>query len=75
MILSRPYSVPDWLPSTLIGLAEHTRDRIPVSTTAKKVFQEFNRTHQDEWHLFEEKFTEDQLDTLRDCGTTLTYFA
>jgi len=75
MILSRPYDVPEWLPHTLIGLAEHTRDPIPIGTSAKKVFQEFMRTHQDEWHIFEDKFTEDQLDTLRDCGSSLTYFA
>eukprot|EP00466_Bigelowiella_natans_P010474 jgi/Bigna1/130913/aug1.12_g5621 len=74
-ILSQPYAVPEWLPATLIGLAPHTRDAIPIGTTAKKLFQEFTRTHQDEWHLFEEKFTEDQLDTLRDCGSSLTYFA
>jgi len=75
MIFSQPYDVPEWLPHILIGLAEHTRDTIPISTSAKKLFQEFTRTHQDEWHIFEEKFTEKQLDTLRDCGSSLTYFA
>jgi len=74
-ILSQPYDVPEWLPSTICGLAEHTRDTIPISTTAKKLFQEFMRTHQDEWHLFEDKFSEEQLDTLRDCGSSLSYFA
>mmetsp|Transcript_7622 Transcript_7622/g.11786 ORF Transcript_7622/g.11786 Transcript_7622/m.11786 type:complete len:1399 (-) Transcript_7622:80-4276(-) len=74
-ILSQPYDVPEWLPHTLIGLAENTRDAVPIGTSAKKVFQEFMRTHQDEWHVFEDRFTEDQLDTLRDCGSSLTYFA
>mmetsp|Transcript_33872 Transcript_33872/g.57433 ORF Transcript_33872/g.57433 Transcript_33872/m.57433 type:complete len:361 (-) Transcript_33872:432-1514(-) len=45
-ILSQPYAVPEWLPATLIGLAPHTRDAIPIGTTAKKLFQEFTRTHQ-----------------------------
>ena len=75
LVLSQPYDVPEWLPNTLVSLAPNTQDPMPVGASAKKIFQEFRRTHRDEWHIFKNKFDEEQLDIINDCTESLSYFA
>jgi len=75
LILSSPYDVPEWLPNTLTTLAEHLTDPSPISETAKKTFAEFWRTHTDMWHVFRERFSQDQLDIVSHSSGSPSYFA
>jgi hypothetical protein len=75
IILSNPYDVPEWMPSLLsiLGL-EHSSDPSPISDTVKRTFAEFWKTHQDMWHLFQERFTSEQLDVIRELSGSPSYF-
>lgn len=74
-IVSCPYDVPDTLPPVLMLLADHLHDPVPISTTVKKVFQDFKRTHQDNWAEHKLAFTEDQLAVLTDLLVSPSYYA
>lgn len=69
-----PYSVPDWLPSHLADLSSHLSDPSPIREGVKKVFLDFHKTHQDQWHEFKEKFTEEELDAVRSISMAPSYF-
>ena len=73
LVLSCPYTVPEWLPDVLSFIALFERERAPIGTTCKKTVSEFKRTHQDEWHLFKEQFTLDQLSSIQDASSN-SYF-
>lgn len=70
-----PYDVPDWLPSVVLQIANHTSDNGVVGETARKVVSEFRRTHMDMWHLFIHKFDSEELDQLKEVDTAPSYYA
>jgi len=45
-VLTQPYGVPEWLPSVLLELSQHTNDPDPIKKTVQELFSEFRRTHQ-----------------------------
>jgi len=73
LILSVPYTCPQWLPAVLSFVSVFDRERAPIGNTAKKTVAEFKRTHQDEWHIFKKEFTLDQLSNIQDASST-SYF-
>ena len=74
-VSSSPYDIPQHLPAILMILADHLHDPQPIPATVKNVFQEFKRTHQDNWAEHKEKLTEDQLATLTDLLVSPSYYA
>lgn len=74
-VLSAPYDIPSHLPAILMILADHLHDPQPIPATVKNVFQEFKRTHQDNWAEHKQKLTEDQLATLTDLLVSPSYYA
>ncbi|ORY02341.1 hypothetical protein K493DRAFT_312115 [Basidiobolus meristosporus CBS 931.73] len=70
-----PGAIPKWMPDALISLVPFISDPIPISTTAKKTFLDFRRTHQETWVLDKLAFTEEQLDTLSDLLVSPSYYA
>lgn len=75
MVYSHPFDVPEWLPAIVARLAGHAFDPSPIGSAAKKCISEFQRSHLDSWHIFEEKFTSEQLSALNDVNTAPSYFA
>ncbi len=73
LILSVPYTCPEWIPQILSFVAVFDRERAPIGTTAKKTVAEFKRTHQDEWHIFKRQFSLEQLSNIQDASST-SYF-
>lgn len=41
----------------------------------RKVFGDFMRTHQDTWHVDQEKFNEDELTAVKEAVIAPSYFA
>jgi len=74
-VVSCPYEIPESLPPTLMLLADHLHDPVPIPATVKKVFQDFKRTHQDNWAEHKLAFTEDQLAVLTDLLVSPSYYA
>jgi len=74
-VSSSPYDIPEHLPAILMTLADHLHDPQPIPATVKNVFQEFKRTHQDNWAEHKQKLTEDQLSTLTDLLVSPSYYA
>jgi len=74
-VSSSPYDIPEHLPDILMTLADHLHDPQPIPATVKNVFQEFKRTHQDNWAEHKQKLTEDQLATLTDLLVSPSYYA
>ena len=72
---SCPYDIPPHLPDILMILAQHLHDPQPISATIKNVFQDFKRTHQDNWAEHKQKLTEDQLSVLTDLLVSPSYYA
>lgn len=72
---SCPYDIPPHLPDILMILANHLHDPPPISATIKNVFQDFKRTHQDNWAEHKQKLTEDQLSVLTDLLVSPSYYA
>lgn len=72
---SCPYDIPDHLPDILMLLADHLHGQHPIPATVKNVFQEFKRTHQDNWSEHKQKLTEDQLTVLTDLLVSPSYYA
>lgn len=74
-VVSCPYDIPESLPPVLMLLADHLHDPVPIPATVKKVFQDFKRTHQDNWAEHKQAFTEDQLAVLTDLLVSPSYYA
>ncbi|KAG0021330.1 hypothetical protein BGZ82_011351 [Podila clonocystis] len=70
-----PYDVPKWMPEVMVYLAQFFSDPPPISTTVKKVFGDFKRTHQDTWHEDSQRFEPDQLEVLSDMLISPSYYA
>lgn len=74
-VVACPYEIPESLPPILMLLADHLHDPVPIPATVKKVFQDFKRTHQDNWAEHKLAFTEDQLAVLTDLLVSPSYYA
>jgi hypothetical protein len=74
-VAAAPYHIPPHLPDILMLLAEHLHDPQPIPLTIKRVFQNFKRTHQDEWQDHKMKFTDDQIVVLTDLLVSPSYYA
>ncbi|KAI8606761.1 hypothetical protein EDD21DRAFT_297702 [Dissophora ornata] len=70
-----PYDVPMWMPEVMVFLSKYFSDPPPVSTTVKKVFGDFKRTHQDTWHEDQKQFSQDELEVLSDMLISPSYYA
>ncbi|KAF8964857.1 hypothetical protein BGZ46_000706 [Entomortierella lignicola] len=70
-----PYDVPSWMPEVMVFLAKFFSDPPPVSTTVKKVFGDFKRTHQDTWHEDQKQFSQEELEVLSDMLISPSYYA
>jgi proteasome activator subunit 4 len=70
-----PYDVPEWMPGVMVFLARYVSDPPPVSTTVKKVFGDFKRTHQDTWHEDQKQFSQEELEVLTDMLISPSYYA
>jgi len=74
-VSASPYDIPLTLPDILMLLADHLHDPQPIPSTIKKVFQDFKRTHQDQWQEHKTKFSDDQLGVLTDLLVSPSYYA
>ena len=72
---SEPYDVPEWMPAILTFIAEFTHSPEPVSISARKALSEFRRSHQEMWHIFESRFTPEQLTAVTSSESAFAYFA
>ncbi|KAF9110857.1 hypothetical protein BGX27_005774 [Mortierella sp. AM989] len=70
-----PYDVPKWMPEVMVFLAKFFSDPPPVSTTVKKAFGDFKRTHQDTWHEDQKQFSHEELEVLSDMLISPSYYA
>ncbi|KAF9423951.1 hypothetical protein BGZ94_008120 [Podila epigama] len=70
-----PYDVPKWMPEVMVYLSKFFSDPPPISTTVKKVFGDFKRTHQDSWHEDSKRFDPEQLEVLSDMLISPSYYA
>ena len=70
-----PYDVPEMVPDILIEMEKHLHDPQPIPKTIKDCFQEFKRTHQDNWDEHKLKFSEDQLSVMTDLLVSPNYYA
>lgn len=75
LLLSSPYAVPSWMPPVLLALTQCIDDMPPVSTTARKLFADFWRTHRDEWSAQREAFTADELEQVSEQLISPSYYA
>lgn len=75
IIEAHPYDIPGYVPGLLMELAKHLHDPQPIPKTVKDTFQEFKRTHQDNWQDHKLKFTDDQLMVLNDLLISPNYYA
>jgi hypothetical protein len=75
LIAAHPYDLPSHLPNLLDALTKLVNSPQPISTSIRKGFAEFVRTHSDEWSRFKLQFTEEQLDAINAVNSAPTYFA
>lgn len=75
LVLSCPYRIPDWMSSLLTTLSRFLSDNHSVQVTAKKIFSEFKRTHNDTWQEDRQKFTEEELDAISELLVAPSYYA
>jgi proteasome activator subunit 4 len=63
------------MPEAMVFLAKYFSDPPPISTTVKKTFGDFKRTHQDTWHEDQKHFNSEQLEVLSDMLISPSYYA
>jgi proteasome activator subunit 4 len=75
LILSYPYSIPQFLVEVLVTLAKHVSDPSPIQEAIRSTFRDFKRTHQDSWEHDKKIFKEDELYTISDLLISPSYYA
>ncbi len=75
LILSQPYRLSSWAPSILLLLTKYIPDRAPITTSVRKAFSEFKRTHIDNWAAERLLFSEEELDAISELLVSPTYYA
>jgi len=74
VVMSAPYSVPEWMQPALVMLSRVTGDAA-VQQTVKRTFSDFWRTHSESWHQLKLKFSEDELESLNALLISPNYYA
>jgi proteasome activator subunit 4 len=74
-VRAHPFDVPPFLPGVLSALARNVGDPVPVAAAVKRVFNEFKRTHSDNWATHKAAFTDDQLSDLSGLLVSAHYYA
>ena len=74
-LLAFPYDVPEWMPGTLVLLAERVNSPDPIRGAARKALTEFWRTHRDNFREMKHLFDSDQLMLLQDVLISPSYYA
>jgi len=64
LMMLAPYDVPAWLPDVVERLAKFSNEPQPIKRTVTKAFQDFKRTHQDNWSANKLRFTEEQQEII-----------
>lgn len=75
MIMAHPYDIPRWMPSVLVTLADCINDPQPISTSVKRTFADFMRTHRDEWQTHKAEFSESELERVSELLVSPSYYA
>ena len=74
---SEPYAIPSWLPGVLEWLAtlaaRHPNG--PLAGPLQRFFQEFRRTHTDDWDAVQLCFSDAQLEAIRNVQAAASYIA
>jgi len=74
-VATHPYDVPTYLPAILAFLASNINDKPPIKGPLRALFAGFKSTHQEQWAVFKELFTEEQLDAVAGVEIAPSYFA
>ncbi|KAF2076017.1 hypothetical protein CYY_002677 [Polysphondylium violaceum] len=74
IILSSPYSIPQYFPQVLEQLAIHANAG-NFRSTASATISEFWRTHKDSWEEDIVAFNDDQIESMRSTIVSPSYFA
>jgi len=74
IILSSPYSIPQYFPQVLEQLAIYANAG-NFRQTAEATISEFWRTHKDSWEEDKLAFTDDQIESMRSTIVSPSYFA
>ena len=72
---SKPYSIPKWMPETLIFMCDFVHDPEPLRKTVKKCLGEFWRTHQEDRQSIKDAFGDDNYDMISDLVVGHNYYA
>jgi hypothetical protein len=75
LVLGIPYRLPQWAPRLLYTLTRFLPDRAPIQGTVRKTFNEFKRTHADNWASEREAFSEEELDAISELLVSPSYYA
>eukprot|EP00040_Diaphanoeca_grandis_P028219 m.163095 g.163095 ORF g.163095 m.163095 type:complete len:1879 (-) comp31279_c0_seq2:255-5891(-) len=73
-VTAYPYTIPEWMPSTLVYVSECFGDPEPIKSCVKKTLSEFWRTHQDDRQALVEAFEVDQLAAVKDLVIGYNYY-
>jgi Proteasome-substrate-size regulator, mid region/Domain of unknown function (DUF3437) len=75
MVSASPYCVPEWMPSVLVTLTGCINDPAPLSTSTRKIFGDFMRTHRDEWQVHKQAFSTEELELVSEQLVSPSYYA
>lgn len=75
VVLSFPYTVPEFLPRVVTKVASHLGDPAIIADAARSCLTEFRRTHQDTWDDIEDQFTADEWEAVNDVLVSPYYYA
>lgn len=74
LVKAFPYTIPAWMPPLLASLPRFLR--LPASSsTVKRLFADFKRTHADAWQEHRGRFSEEQLDAVNELLVGPSYYA
>jgi len=72
---SAPYTIPKWMPETLLIVCDFVNDPEPIRKTVKKTLGDFWRTHQEDRQAMKDAFGEDNTDMISDLAGGHNYYA
>lgn len=74
-VLASPYSIPEWMPETLVIICLCSGDPEPIAGSVRKTVGDFWRTHQEDRAALASAFNEDQLSAVQDLVLGHNYYA
>ncbi|KAH3764501.1 proteasome activator subunit 4 [Pelomyxa schiedti] len=75
ILMSEPFIVPEHFPRVVGILMQHGLERPPLGNAVTECFRSFWKTHQCNWELFQDQFTEEQYQAIRGHLTPPWYYA